>query len=47
MNYEKISKLAEQIFSLCDMAEDIKGASVDKLLIEKVEKMFKLVKGGN
>ena len=45
MNYDKISKLAEQIFNLCDMAEDVQGASVDNLLREKAEKLYILVKG--
>ena len=45
MDYEEISKLAEQIFTLCDMAEDAQDG-IDILIKDKVYKLVALVERG-
>ena len=45
MNYEKISKLAEQIFNLCDIALDTQSGAVERVIKEKVNILYDMVKG--
>ena len=45
MNYEKISKLAEQIFNLCDIAQDTQSGAVERVIKEKVNILYDMVKG--